>query len=139
MLTLAILGYATWWAWKKYVLLQNVQLQINSVSIDGGLLNPRIKLTLLLKNPTPLKARVTELDGFITDSNKNKIGKLSIIGVYEIDPDSYIIIPVMIETTGFNILNTVADFYYKKQQDFNVSGFATVDQVPIPYQFNFAI
>jgi hypothetical protein len=136
MLTLAIFGFAGWWAWKKYVLLQNVKIEIGSVNFDGGLLNPNIKINLVVKNPTQLTARITALDGFILDSKKNKIGVLSINGIYSIDAGSYIIIPLNIQTNTSNILNTVSDFFYNKTKNFDISGYATVDGLPVPYHFN---
>jgi len=139
ILTIAILGYATWWGWKKYVLLQNVQIELKSASIFGNLLQPKIKVSLLVKNPTQLAAKLTDLDGYIVDSKNNKIAELSISGVYTIDPNSYIIIPVEIKTSTFEILNTLADFYYNKAEYFNIYGYATVDNIPVPYQFNVKI
>ena len=136
MLTLAILGFATWWAWKKYVLLQNVQIEIGSVSFDGGLMNPNIKVKLLVKNPTKLEARITDLNGYILDSKKNRIGSLSISGIYSIDADSSIIIPLNIQTNTSSILNTVADYFHNKMENFDISGYATVDGIPVPYHFN---
>jgi len=136
MFTLAVLGLATWWAWKKYVLLQNVQIELGSASLDGGLLNPNIKINVIIRNPTELSAKVTQLDGFIVDSNKNKIARLSIDGIYEIDPGSYKVIPLDIQTSTFRLLNTLSDFYYNKRQNFDISGYATVDNIPVPYQFN---
>jgi hypothetical protein len=136
MLSIAILGFAGWWAWKKYVLLQNVKIDIASVNFDGGLLNPNIKVNLIVSNPTQIEARVTALDGFILDSKKNKIGSLSINGIYSIDAGSSIIIPLNIQTNTSSLLNTVADYFYNKAENFNISGFATVDGVPVPYQFN---
>lgn len=136
ILTVAILGFASWWAWKKYVLLQNVQIEFISASLHGGLFNPNIKVNFIVKNPTALSARVTEIDGFITDSKKNKIARLSVDGIYEIDPGSYKVIPLNIQTSTFKLLNTISDFYYNKMQNFDISGFATVDGIPVPYQFN---
>jgi len=136
MLTLAILGFAAWWAWKKYVILQNIEIKIGSVDIDGGLLNPNFRVNLIVKNPTDLEAFVTELDGVIVDSSKNKIAKLSINGIYKIDPNSFILIPLDVRLDSFKVINSVTDFFYNKQQEFNLSGFATVDGVPIPYSFN---
>jgi len=136
MLTLAILGFAAWWAWKKYVILQNVEIKIGSVDIDGGLLKPNFRVNLIVKNPTDLEAFVTELDGVIVDSSKNKIAKLSINGIYKIDPNSFILIPLDVRLDSFKVINSVTDFFYNKQQEFNLSGFATVDGVPIPYSFN---
>lgn len=136
MLSVAILGFAGWWAWKKYVLLQNVKIDIASVNFDGGLLNPNIKVNLIVSNPTQIEARVTALNGFILDSKKNKIGSLSINGIYSIDAGSSIIIPLNIQTNTSSLLNTVANYFYNKAENFNISGFATVDGVPVPYQFN---
>ena len=136
MLTLAIFGFAGWWAWKKYVLLQNVKIEIGSVNFDGGLLNPNIKVNLVVSNPTQLTARFTALDGYILDSKKNKIGQLSINGIYSIDAESSILIPLNIQTNTSSILNTVADYFYNKTENFDISGYATVDGIPVPYHFN---
>jgi hypothetical protein len=136
MLTLAILGFAGWWAWRKYVLLQNVKINVGSVNFDGGLLNPNIKINIIVSNPTQIEARVTALDGYILDSKKNKIGILSINGIYSIDAGSSIIIPLNIQTNTSNILNTVADYFYNKMENFYISGYATVDGIPVPYHFN---
>ena len=136
MLTLAILGFAAWWAWKKYVILQNVEIKIGSVDIDGGLLNPNFRVNLIVKNPTDLEAYLTELDGVIVDKSKNKIAKLSINGIYKIDPNSFILIPLDVRLNSLKVINSVTDFFYNKQQEFNLTGFATVDGVPIPYSFN---
>jgi hypothetical protein len=136
MLTLAILGFAGWWAWRKYVLLQNVKIDVGSVNFDGGLLNPNIKINIIVSNPTQIEARVTALDGYILDSKKNKIGILSINGIYSIDAGSSIIIPLNIQTNTSNILNTVADYFYNKMENFDISGYATVDGIPVPYHFN---
>ena len=136
MLTLAILGFAGWWAWRKYVLLQNVKIDVGSVNFDGGLLNPNIKINIIVSNPTQIEARVTALDGYILDSKKNKIGILSINGIYSIDAGSSIIIPLNIQTNTSNILNTVADYFYNKMENFYISGYATVDGIPVPYHFN---
>jgi len=139
MLTLAILGFAAWWAWKKYVILQNVEIKIGSVDIDGGLLKPNFRVNLIVKNPTDLEAYVTELDGVIVDSSKNKIAKLSINGIYKIDPNSFILIPLDVRLDSLKVINTVSDFFYNKEQEFKLSGFATVDGVPIPYSFNVSV
>jgi hypothetical protein len=136
MLTLAILGFAGWWAWRKYVLLQNIKIDVGSVNFDGGLLNPNIKINIIVSNPTQIEARVTSLDGYILDSKKNKIGILSINGIYSIDAGSSIIIPLNIQTNTSNILNTVADYFYNKIENFDISGYATVDGIPVPYHFN---
>ena len=136
MLTLAIFGFAAWWAWKKYVLLQNVKIEVGNVKFDGGLLNPNIKVDLVVSNPTQLTARVTGLDGYILDSKKNKIGILSINGIYSIDAGSSIIVPLNIQTNTNSLLNTVADFFYNKAENFDISGYATVDGIPVPYHFN---
>jgi hypothetical protein len=136
MLTLAILGFAGWWAWRKYVLLQNVKIDVGSVNFDGGLLNPNIKINIIVSNQTQKETKVTALDSYIKKKKKNKIGILSINGIYSIDAGSSIIIPLNIQTNTSNILNTVADYFYNKTENFDISGYATVDGIPVPYHFN---
>jgi hypothetical protein len=139
VLTVAILGFAAWWAWKKYVLLQNVIIEIGSVSIDGGLLNPNFRVNLLIKNPTGLEAYLTELDGLIVDKQKNKIAKLTINGIFKVDPYSFILVPLDVKLDSFKVLNSISEFFYNKEQEFKISGYATVDGIPIPYQFNVVV
>jgi hypothetical protein len=139
VLTVAILGFAAWWAWKKYVLLQNVIIEIGSVSIDGGLLNPNFRVNLLIRNPTELEAYLTELDGLIVDKQKNKIAKLTINGIFKIDPYSFILVPLDVKLDSFKVLNSISEFFYNKEQEFKLSGYATVDGIPIPYQFNVVV
>ena len=139
VLTVAILGFAAWWAWKKYVLLQNVIIEIGSVNIDGGLLNPNFRINLLIRNPTELEAYLTELDGLIVDKQKNKIAKLTINGIFKVDPYSFILVPLDVKLDSFKVLNSISEFFYNKEQEFKLSGYATVDGVPIPYQFNVVV
>jgi hypothetical protein len=139
VLTVAILGFAAWWAWKKYVLLQNVIIEIGSVSIDGGLLNPNFRVNLLIRNPTELEAYLTELDGLIVDKQKNKIAKLTINGIFKVDPYSFILVPLDVKLDSFKVLNSISEFFYNKEQEFKLSGYATVDGIPIPYQFNVVV
>ena len=139
MITVAILGLAGYWAWRKYVLFQNIQIQIASVTIDGGLLNPNFRVQLIVRNPTQSEATLTELTGLIEDKKKNKIATLSITDSYKIDPDSFILVPLDIKMNSFKVLESIADFYYNKTQDFNLIGIATVNNIPIPYQFNVTV
>lgn len=139
MLLAAILGLAAWWGWKKYVLLQSVKIDIGKVKLDGGLLNPRISIDLKVYNPTKLLAKVTNLQGIILDSSKTQIGVLSINGVYNIDANSLVIIPLNIVTDTNNILNAISQFLYNKMQNIEIRGTMTVDSIPIPFKFNYDI
>jgi len=139
MLIAAILGLAGWWAWKKYVLLQSVKIDIGKVKFDGGLLNPKIAIDLKVYNPTKLLAKVTNLQGVILDSAKTQIGVLSINGVYSIDANSLVIIPLNIVTDTNNILNAISQFLYNKMQNIEIKGTLTVDNIPVPFSFNYDI
>ena len=139
MLIAAILGLAGWWAWKKYVLLQSIKIDIGKVKFDGGLLNPKISIDLKVYNPTKLLAKVTNLEGVILDSAKTQIGTLSINGVYSIDANSLVIIPLNIVTDTNNILNAISQFLYNKMQNIEISGTLTVDSIPVPFKFNYDI
>jgi hypothetical protein len=139
MLLAAILGLAAWWGWKKYVLLQSVKIDIGKVKLDGGLLNPRISIDLKVYNPTKLLAKVTNLQGIILDSSKTQIGVLSINGVYNIDANSLVIIPLNIVTDTNNILNAISQFLYNKMQNIEIKGTMTVDSIPVPFSFNYDI
>jgi len=136
MLLAAILGLAAWWGWKKYVLLQSVKIDIGKVKLDGGLLNPRISIDLKVYNPTKLLAKVTNLQGIILDSSKTQIGVLSINGVYNIDANSLVIIPLNIVTDTNNILNAISQFLYNKMQNIEIKGTMTVDSIQVPFSFN---
>lgn len=139
MLIAAILGLAAWWAWKKYILIQSVKIDIGKVKFDGGLLNPRISIDLKVYNPTKLLAKVTNLQGVILDSAKTQIGTLSINGVYSIDANSLVIIPLKIVTDTNNIINAISQFLYNKMQNIEIKGTITVDNIPVPFNFNYDI
>lgn len=139
MLIAAILGLAAWWGWKKYVLLQSVKIDIGKVKLDGGLLNPKISIDLKVYNPTKLLAKVTNLQGVILDSAKTEIGTLSINGVYSIDANSLVIIPLNIVTNTNNIINAISQFLYNKMQNVEIKGTLTVDSIPVPFNFNYDI
>jgi len=139
MLIAAFIGLAAWWGWKKYVLIQSVKIDIGKVKFDGGLLNPRISIDLKVYNPTKLLAKVTNLQGVILDSAKTQIGTLSINGVYSIDANSLVIIPLKIVTDTNNILNAISQFLYNKMQNVEIKGTITVDSISVPFNFNYDI
>ena len=139
ILIAAFLGLAAWWGWKKYILIQSVKIDIGKIKFDGGLLNPRISIDLKVYNPTKLLAKVTNLQGVIFDSAKTQIGTLSINGVYSIDANSLVIIPLKIVTDTNNILNAISQFLYNKMQNVEIKGTITVDNIPVPFNFNYDI
>lgn len=139
MLIAAFLGLAAWWGWKKYILIQSVKIDISKVKFDGGLLNPRISIDLKVYNPTKLLAKITNLQGVILDSEKTQIGTLSINGIYSIEANSLVIIPLKIVTDTNNILNAISQFLYNKMQNIEIVGSITVDNIPVPFTFNYDI
>lgn len=139
ILGLSILGFGAWWAWKKYTLLENVQIEIGSVNFDGGLLNPNIKIDLKVVNPTKLEATVTSLNGVILDNKRNRLGTLSINGVYNISPGALQYIPINIQTDTVALLTSAVEYFTNKTETLNISGYATIDNVPVPYNFSITV
>jgi LEA14-like dessication related protein len=133
-------GAATaWWLLQKYNFSQKVSFKIVSISIDGGLFDPQIILSIALNNPTTTSTTISNLTAELFLNGNNKIADIYFFGIKEIAPNSQTILPLSITPTLATLINTIKQVLIIKKGSFDLKGNAIIDGLTIPFNLNYQL
>jgi LEA14-like dessication related protein len=136
---LFILTAGVWYGYQKYNFSQKVSFKIVGISIDGGLFDPQIILSIALNNPTQTITTISNLTAELFLNGNNKIADVYFFGRKEISANSQTILPLAITPTLATLINTIKQVLIVKKGTFDLKGNATIDGLNIPFSLNYQL
>jgi len=124
---------------KKAVLAQNVTFELNSIQVDGSIINPELKVNLVANNPTLETAVLSGISGKIYSDGNTYIGNIISTAVVDILPNAKTIIPITANLVTSGILETIANVINSKNANFTFIGTAIIDNILVPLNISYKV
>jgi len=133
--TVGLLGF--FYLIKKAVLVNNVVFRLRSAKVDGNILNPVLKTTFDIFNPTDATATVSNITGKVYANGNIYLGDIISYQQITIEKNGTTSIDIIGNLVTSGIVSTISNFINSSNVTFSFVGSAIVDGIALPISIDY--